>query len=305
MYTRVAHKVQPIRRTVVLKRVQPFMRLFAVSATLSLAACSTAATPTPAPSVAASAQSAATAALSSAVPAAALNVYAAASLKAALARVKETYEAAHKGTTLTVSTDSSAALETKIEQGAPADVFLSADTTNPRKLVDGGFASGGVVNFAGNFLTAIVPAANPAGITSPADLAKSGLKIIAAGDNVPITRYATQLVANLAKEPGYPTNFAVAYAANVVSKEDNVAALVAKVELGEGDAGIVYTTDAKASSKVRAISVPAAANVPATYGGVVVKASANLAAATAFLAWLASPAGEIVLASFGFQPAPE
>ena len=78
----------------------------------------------------------------------------------------------------------------------------------------------------------------------PRDLAKPGLKVIAAGDEVPITKYATQLVANLAKEPGYPADFADAYAANVVSKEDNVKAVVAKIELGEGDAGIVYVTDA-------------------------------------------------------------
>ena len=73
-----------------------------------------------------------------------LEVYAAASLKQALERVETAYEAAHPDTTLTVSTDSSASLETKVEQGAPADVFLSADTTNPQKLVDAGFATGGV-----------------------------------------------------------------------------------------------------------------------------------------------------------------
>jgi molybdate transport system substrate-binding protein len=79
-----------------------------------------------------------------------LTIYAAASLKAALAKVKTTYEATHPGTTLTISTDSSAALETKIEQGAPADVFLSADTANPQKLVDKGLAAGGITRFAGN-----------------------------------------------------------------------------------------------------------------------------------------------------------
>jgi molybdate transport system substrate-binding protein len=235
-------------------------------------------------------------------PPASLSIYAAASLKVAMAEVKVAYETANHGTTLTFSTDSSAALETKIEQGAPADVFLSADTTNPRKLSGAGLTAGGVVTFAGNVLTVIVPAANPAGITSPADLARSGVKVIAAGDNVPIQRYAIQLVANLAKQPGYPANFAAAYAANVKSKEDNVAAIVAKVELGEGDAGIVYATDARASTTVTAIAVPAAANVLATYGGVVVRSSSNQSAAAAFLAWLTSPAGQSILARFGFQP---
>ena len=141
-------------------------------------------------------------------PLVALTIYCAASLKGALDKVKAAYEAANPGTTLTISTDSSAALETQIEQGAPADVFLSADTTNPGRLVDKGLAEGAAVTFAGNKLTIIVPIANPGGIATPADLAKTGVKVIAAGDAVPITKYATQLLANLAKEPGYPADFA-------------------------------------------------------------------------------------------------
>jgi len=231
-----------------------------------------------------------------------VHVYAAASLKAALAAAQAAYEATHSDTTLTISTDSSAALETKIEQGAPADVFLSADMINPQRLLAGGFASGPVVPFASNVLAVIVPAANPANVRSSADLARTGLKIIAAGDNVPITRYASELVANLAKEGGYPANFAASYAGNVVSKEDNVAAVVAKIELGEGDAAIVYSTDAKSSSKVTTIPVPSPANVPATYGGVVVKASTHHETGATFLAWLASADGQAILATFGFQP---
>jgi len=233
---------------------------------------------------------------------AALTVYGAASLKGVLDKVKTTYEAANPGTTLTISTDSSTTLETQIEQGAPADVFLSADTTNPKKLVDKGLAAGAAVTFAGNKLTIIVPTANPAAITSPKDLAKTGVKAIAAGDAVPITKYATQLVANLAKESGYPADFAAKYTANIASKEDNVKAIVAKIELGEGDAGIVYVTDAKASTKVTTVDVPDAANVPATYAGVVVKASKNAAAAQAFLTWFAGPDGQAILGSFGFLP---
>jgi molybdate transport system substrate-binding protein len=236
------------------------------------------------------------------VPPSSLTIFAAASLKAALEKVRSAYEAANPGTTLTISTDSSAALETQIEQGAPADVFLSADTTNPQKLVDAGLASGSIVTFAGNHLAVIVPTADPARISSPADLARPGVKVIAAGDSVPITKYANQLVANLAKLPGYPADFATAYAANVVSKEDDVAAVVTKIALGEGDAAIVYVTDAKTSGQVRVVPVPDAANVPAVYGGIVVKASAHQAAAASFLAWLAGPAGQGILASFGFLP---
>lgn len=233
-----------------------------------------------------------------------VTVFGAASLKTALESITSAYEAANPGTTVTVSTDSSAALETQIEQGAPADVFLSADTTNPRKLVDAGLAAGEPVAFAGNKLTIIVPTDNPAGIATPADLARDGLRIIAAGDEVPITKYATQLVDNLAGQPGAPIAFAAAYAANVASKEDNVSAVVAKIALGEGDAGIVYVTDAAVADDVETIDVPDAANVPATYAGVVVGASPNRAAASAFLEWLAGPDGQAVLAEFGFQPPP-
>ena len=260
----------------------------------SSASSSVAPQPSPSPSSAAS---------PSTPPApAALTIYGAASLKGALEKAKTAYEAANPGSTLTISTDSSSALETQIEQGAPAEVFLSADTTNPKKLVDKGLASGAPVTFAGNQLTIIVPTANSAAIGSPLDLAKVGVKVIGAGDAVPITKYATQLMANLAKESGYPADFAAKVSANIVSKEDNVKAVVAKIELGEGDAGIVYVTDAKASTKVSTVDVPDSANVPATYAGVVVKASTNAAAAQAFLDWFAGPDGQAILASFGFLP---
>jgi len=280
----------------------------AVAIAILVAACSSAggASPTPGPTSGPPSQPAASASAQAStqpsVTPAALTIFGASSLKGALDDVKTTYETANPGTTLTISTDSSAALETQIEQGAPADVFLSADASNPQKLVDGGFASGDPVAFAGNKLTIIVPKGNPAGITSPKDLAKPGLKIIAAGDAVPITKYATQLVKNLSGLAGYPANLQAAYAANIASKEDNVKAVVSKIELGEGDAGIVYVTDAAASDKVDTVDVPDEANVPATYAGVVVKASQNQEAAQAFLDWLAGPAGQAILAKFGFLP---
>jgi molybdate transport system substrate-binding protein len=233
---------------------------------------------------------------------ASLTILGAASLTGALEAAKTASAKVDPATPLTISADSSSALETQIEQGAPADVFLSADTTNPKKLVDEGLAEGAAVTFATNRRTAIVPTANTARIGSPVDLARTGIRIVAAGDEVPITKYANQLLDNLAKEPGYPADFVAKVTANIVSREDNVKAVVAKVELGEADAGIVYVTDAKASSKVTMIPVPDAPNVPATYAGVVVKASRNATAARAFLDWFAGPEGGAILASFGFLP---
>ncbi|MEO5704492.1 MAG: molybdate ABC transporter substrate-binding protein [Candidatus Limnocylindrales bacterium] len=231
-----------------------------------------------------------------------LTVFAAASLKGALDQVKVAYETGDESVTLTISTDSSAALETQIEQGAPADVFLSADTASPTKLVDGGFALGDAVVFAMNALTIIVPTGNPAGIATPADLANPGVRIIAAGDEVPITKYAKKLIENLAANSADATAFTAACTSNTVTRVENVKAIVAQIELGQGDAGIVYVTDANASKKVETIEVPPDLNVPATYAGVVVKASANAAAARAFLAWFAGVDGQAILATLGFLP---
>ena len=233
-----------------------------------------------------------------------LTIFGAASLKDALEAVKEAYEAAVPGTTLTIATDSSSTLRTQIEQGAPADLFLSADQKNPRTLVDAGLTDGPAVDFAGNTLAVIVPADNPAGITNPADLARLGVKVVTAGDDVPIATYADQVISKLADLPGYPANYAQAYAANIVSHEQNVNAVLAKIELGEGDAAIVYVTDAKASKAVATIAIPNAANTIATYAGVVVAASTKHDAAHAMLDWLAGPAGASILAAFGFLAPP-
>jgi molybdate transport system substrate-binding protein len=279
--------------------------LILIIATMLLAACTGVANPSQSAAPSATSSGLATNPSNSRTPsaqAAPLTVYGAASLKGALDQMKVGFETSHPGTTLTISTDSSAALRTQIELGAPADVFLSADVANPKKLADGGLAEGSPVDFAGNLLTVVVPTSNPAKIATPADLARNGVKIIAAGDDVPITKYARQAVGLLAKAPGYPQDFAASYAANVVSKEDNAKALIAKIELGEGDAGIAYMTDAKASTKVTTVAIPAEGNVPATYAGVVVKASANLAAAHAFLDWVAGADGQKILATFGFLP---
>lgn len=231
-----------------------------------------------------------------------LAVFAAASLRDALHDVETAYEAMTPGVTLTIVTDSSATMRTQIEHGAPADVFLSADAANPEALADAGLADGEPVVFARNRLTLIAPANNPAAISSPADLARPGIRIVAASDAVPITGYADRLVANLAALPGYPPDFVTAVAANVVSREENVRSVVAKIELGEGDAAIVYRTDATALDDLVTIDLPEAADVEAAYAGVAVGATADAPEAHAFLDWLAGPEGTALLARFGFLP---
>lgn len=233
-----------------------------------------------------------------------LTVYAAASLRGALEALTAAYAEAVPAIGLTASAGASSALRAQIEQGAPADVFLSADTTNPAALVEAGLTAGDATVIAGNQLAIIAPAGNPAGIAGAADLGRRGLKIIAAGDAVPITTYADELVANLAALDGAPPGFASAYAANIVSREDDVKAVVAKIELGEGDAAIVYRTDALASDVVATIDIPAEADVAASYAGVVIRSSAHPDEARAFLDWVSGPAAQAILATFGFSPSP-
>jgi molybdate transport system substrate-binding protein len=235
----------------------------------------------------------------------ALIVFAAASLKKPFAEVEVVYRTSHPGVFLSLSFGASGLLETQIEQGAPADVFASADARNPQKLAAGGFATDPVTIFAGNRLAIIVPTANRAGVTRPLDLAKPGLKVVAAGDDVPISEYADQLLDNLARQPGYPADFAARVKGNIVSQEDNAAAILAKIELGEGDAAIVYLSDATASTNVSSVAVPAEANVPATYAAVAVKRSTHAAASAEFIAWLAGPEGQAILVRHGFLPPPD
>ncbi len=234
-----------------------------------------------------------------------LTVFAAASLAPALEEVEAAYERATPGIALVVATDSSATLATQVVQGAPADVFLSADEVSPDRLIRGGFAVAPAVPFAGNSLVVIVPAGNPADIRTAADLARPGVRVVAAGNEVPVTRYAEEVVRNLADLAGYPATFPAEYARNVVSREDNVATIAARIQLGEGDAGIVYATDAAASQDVEIVVIPDAANVRATYGAVIVTGSRHDAEARAFLDWLVGADGQAILARFGFiRPAP-
>lgn len=231
-----------------------------------------------------------------------LTIFAAASLSSAINAATAANAAQNTTVTFTVSTGSSTALRVQIEQGAPADMLLSADLKNPQALFDDGLADGGPVNFASNRLAIVVPKGNPAGLTSAFDLGRTGVRVVAAGDEVPITGYTTSLLQNLAAQPGAPANLAAAYTANVVSREEDVRSLLAKVELGEADAGVVYATDARSSDKVDTVPIPDAAQVSALYSGVVIRTSRASDGAHTFLTWLAGPEGQARLASFGFSP---
>jgi len=232
-----------------------------------------------------------------------LTVLAAASLRDALEAARTVYEAATPGVRLVLGFEASSTIRVQIEQGAPGDVFLAADTANPERLAAAGLTDGAPIAFASNTLVIVTPSDDPAGIAGPFDLARPGVRVVAAGPEVPISVYASRAIAALAALPDAPASFAEAVEANVVSREDNVRAVAAKIELGEGDAAIVYATDARAAG-LREVPLPGAAQVTATYAAAQLSGALEPVAARAFLAWLLGPAGRETLAGAGFGPPP-
>lgn len=229
----------------------------------------------------------------------ALVVFAAASLTDVLATLEPAYEAAHD-VDLVVSFDASSALRAQIEAGAPASLFLSADEANARTLADAGLTDGDLVAFTRNALTIAVSASSD--VETWADLATDGVRIIAAGEEVPIQRYAEVAIDNLGVLPDAPTGYAAAVRANIVSREDNVRAILAKIQLGEGDAGFVYATDARGADDVRTVPIPDAATVAATYAGVVIAESDAATEARELLTWLTQDEAQAAFADAGFVP---
>lgn len=172
-----------------------------------------------------------------------------------------------------------------------------------QRLVDKELIAGAPAVFARNLPVIVVPADNPARIASATDLSKPGVKLVLAGEDVPIGRYARQVIGNLAADPAYGPAFKNAALANLVSNEANVRAVLAKIELGEADAGIVYRTDAMVSGdRVLAIAIPQSANVIATYPIAVVDSSENAEIAAAFVAFIRGTEGRRLLSDAGFEP---
>ena len=230
-----------------------------------------------------------------------LNVFAAASLTDAFTELGKNFEVANPGVAITFNFAGSQALRTQIEEGAPADVFASASKTEMDTLVTDGFVVQGTPQvFLNNKLVVILPADNPAALTTLEDLAKPGIKIVLAAEEVPVGKYARQALDQMAGQFG--TDFKDKVLANVVSNEDNVKQVVSKVQLGEADAGIVYTSDAVAAPDLKTVEIPAELNVIAQYPIATLKKSAYANLATAFIEYVISSEGQSVLQKWGFAP---
>jgi molybdate transport system substrate-binding protein len=218
-------------------------------------------------------------------PRAQLTVYAAASLTDVFPKIDPSQRYAFGG---------SNTLAAQIQQGAPADVFASANMTLPSQLFTKGLCSRPVV-FTRNTLVIVVPKANPARIHSVYDLAKPGVKLVVAGPGVPVGGYTLQILRNM--------NMSGPVLKNVVSRETDVREVLAKVALGEADAGFVYSTDARTvSGKVSVIKVPAWAQPKVQYGICVVTSSGKKDDARGFVNRVLSKAGQAKLRAAGFLP---
>jgi molybdate transport system substrate-binding protein len=218
-----------------------------------------------------------------------ITVFAAASLTAAFTELGRRYTAA-EGTKVTFNFAGSQALATQVRQGAPADVFASADIPNMDKVKD---LVGTPQSFASNRLQIVVEKGNPMDVKGLDDLASSGLKVVLAAEEVPAGKYARQVLdrAGVTVRP--------------VSQEDSVKAVVTKVSLGEADAGIVYVTDVTAGGdRVEGVDIPEDQNVTATYPIATVKAGEAPDKAQAFMDLVLSAEGQQVLKQYGFLPPP-
>lgn len=239
-------------------------------------------------------------------PARTLTVMAAASLTESFTELGKTFEAQNPGVTVVFNFAGSQQLAQQLDQGAESDVFASAS----KKYMDAAITSKRVIQndaktFVTNRLVIIFPKDNPAGLAGLIDLAKPGLKLDLVDKSAPVGQYSLDFLDKAAKDAAnYGAGFKDAALANVVSYETDVKAVVAKVALGEADAGIVYVTDYNAQAdKLGKLDIPDALSSIATYPIAAISDSKNPDLAQAFVDLVLSPAGQEVMARYGFIPA--
>ncbi|MGF1599203.1 MAG: molybdate ABC transporter substrate-binding protein [Acidimicrobiales bacterium] len=217
-------------------------------------------------------------------------VFAAASLADAFAEVESAFEAANPGADVQLNTAGSSALREQLLEGAPADVFASANQSNMQQVVDAGEVDGEPEVFVRNRLQIAVPASNPGDVAGLADFAQPDLLIGLCAEGVPCGDLARQALANAGVEPSIDTN------------EPDVRALLTKIEADELDAGIVYVTDVTAAGDlVEGIDIPEDANVVAAYPIAGLAEAPNPEGAEAFVAFVLSDEGQAILGAYGFS----
>ncbi len=219
-----------------------------------------------------------------------LTVFAAASLTETFTALGKEFERAHQGAKVRFNFGGSSTLAQQITQGAPADVFASANPATMKTVTDAGDAAGTPRVFTRNRLVIAVPADNPGKVAAVGDLARPGLKVVLCAVQVPCGAAAKTALGAAGVE------------VRPVSREKDVKAVLTKVGLGEADAGLVYRTDAKAAGgRVRAIEFPEAAKAVNDYPIVEVAKAPNAALAKEFIALVLGERGRAALAGAGFE----
>jgi molybdate transport system substrate-binding protein len=271
----------------------------AISALLFIAACSPgAAAPNAQPTVAASTQPTVAAPVAGEIV-----VFAASSLTDAFQDMAAAFQQANPTTKLTFNFGASTQLATQLGQGARADVFASADQIQMDNAKKADAIAGQDRVFARNRLVVITPKDNPKQIAAVADLARDGVKLVTAQPSVPIGQYTAQMLDKAAADLAYGADFKTKVESNIVSREDNVRQVVSKVQLGEADAAVVYSTDAtpQVREQLQVLQVPDPLQTLATYPIAVAKGS-NSAGGEAFVTYVLGTNGQATLARWGFLP---
>lgn len=232
-----------------------------------------------------------------------LTVFAAASLTDAFKEIGTNFQTANPGVTVTFSFAGSQTLSTQLSQGAVADVFASANHTEMDKMVaDSLVQVDSPKDFLTNQLIVILPSSNPATVQTLQELTRPGLKLVLADQTVPVGKYALQALENLSQDPAFGSDFSTKVLANVVSNETDVKQVVAKVQLGEADAGIVYLSDSVAAPDLKTIAIPANFNVIAKYPIAALTMAPQPQLAADFIAYVLSTDGQVILKKWGFTP---
>lgn len=233
-----------------------------------------------------------------------LTVFAAASLTDAFGEISKDFEEQNPGVKVSASFAGSSTLATQIQQGAPADVFASADEAQMENVVNEDLVAGEPETFVRNREVVVVPGSNPAGIEEFADLSEPGIRLVLALDEVPAAEYAKEILANAAEDPEYGPEFERMVLDNIVSREEDVRAAVNRVVVGDADATFGYASDVTPDirDEVEVVEIPGNLQVVPTYPIAVLKEAENEELAQAWVDLVTSDEGQQFLEKWGFEP---